>query len=141
MKKSSIIKQEPKWYFIDARDKVLGRLASKIAYYLRGKEKPSFQYYKDFGNYVVVVNCDDIKVTGRKLVQKKYRWHTQYPGGLKERTLEDLLKKDSRQVVYLAVKGMLPRNKLSKRTMRRLKLFRKSEHPYKKNQSFIKINQ
>lgn len=140
MKKTLKIKEGHRWYLIDAKDKILGRLASKIAYYLRGKEKPSFQYYEDQGNYVVVINCDDIKVTGRKLEQKKYRWHTQYPGGLKERTLEDLLKKDSRQVVYLAVEGMLAKNKLSKRIIGRLKLFRKSEHPYKKNKSLTKIS-
>jgi len=131
MKKNTKTEQVRRWYLLDAKNQILGRLASRIVYYLRGKEKPAFQYYKDQGNYVVVINCDDIRLTGGKLSQKKYRWHTQYPGGLRERTLADLLKKDSRQVVYLAVKGMLPKNKLSKRIIKRLKLFRKSEHPYK----------
>ncbi len=108
-------------HIIDATGKVLGRLASQIAILLRGKHKPNFDPSKDMGDIVVVKNVDKMKFTGKKLKKKIYRWHSGYIGGLKERTLEEMLKKDPRKVLKLAVLGMLPKNRLRKRMIKRLK--------------------
>jgi len=109
-------------HIIDADNRILGRLAVEIADLLRGKNKPSFVPYLDVGDEVVVINTDKIRVTGKKLKQKIYYQHSGYPGGLKEITLEKALKKDSRKVVHAAVYGMLPKNKLRNKIIKKLKL-------------------
>ncbi|MBC7074155.1 50S ribosomal protein L13 [Candidatus Parcubacteria bacterium] len=106
---------------IDATGQSLGRLASKIAYLLQGKHKPNFDPSKDEGPIVVVKNIDKIKFTGKKLDKKKYYFHSGYIGGLREFTLKEMLKKDPKKVLKLAVLGMLPKNKLRKRRIKRLK--------------------
>lgn len=109
---------------IDAKNKILGRLAVEAALLLRGKQEADYVPYLDKGNKVIVINTDKIKVSGRKLGQKKYYRHSGYPGGIKEEKLEELLAKDSCEVVRRAVYGMLPKNKLRSRMIRRLELYR-----------------
>ena len=110
---------------IDATGKILGRLAVEIANLLRGKGKPEFVSYLDVGDEVDVINTDKIKVTGQKLKNKMYYRHSGYPGGIKEINLEDSLKKDSREVIHKAVYGMLPKNKLRDKVIKKLKLFKR----------------
>ena len=112
---------ERKIHIIDAKGKILGRLASQIAILLRGKHKRDFDPSKDMGDVVIVKNVDKMKFTGKKLKKKKYYWHSGYPGGLKERTLEEMFKKDPKWVLREAVLGMLPKNRLRKRMIKRLK--------------------
>ncbi len=112
---------ERKIHIIDAKGKVLGRLASQIAILLRGKHKRNFDPSKDMGDVVIVKNVDKMKFTGKKLKKKKYYWHSGYPGGLKERTLEEMFKKDPKWVLREAVLGMLPKNRLRKKMIKRLK--------------------
>jgi len=119
-----------KWYLVNAQGKVLGRLATRIAHILMGKHKPSFAYHLDCGDYVVVVNAQKVKVTGKKLENKVYRHHTGYMGGLKEIVLKDLLIKKPEEVIRKAVWGMLPKNKLRKKRIARLKIFAQAEHPF-----------
>ena len=121
---------ERKWYVIDATDLTLGRLATKIATILKGKNKVSFAPHLDNGDYVVVTNCNKFKVTGQKLTDKKYYRHTGYLWGLKEISLEDLLTKKPTKALEFAVNGMLPKNKLRKGMLSRLKLFTWDEHSY-----------
>lgn len=121
---------EHKWYLVDASGKVLGRLASQIAKYLRGKHKPEYTPHADAGDYVVVINAAQIKVTGNKEKEKVYYRHSGYPGGIKERTLEKLRVKDPTQIVEIAVKGMLPKNPLGRDMLRKLKVYAGSEHPH-----------
>ena len=102
------------WVLIDAKDKTLGRLATKIANMLRGKHKPEYSRNADLGDYVVVINSDLVNVTGKKLSQKKYYRHTGYPGGIKEKSLGEVLEDSSEEAIKSAVKGMLPKNKLGK---------------------------
>ncbi|MCD6528662.1 50S ribosomal protein L13 [bacterium] len=111
-------------YKIDATNKVLGRLASKIAILLQGKHKPNFVPYLNTGDKVIVTNTDKIKITGKKLKKKVYYRHSGYPGGLKKITLEELMKRDSREVLRKAVWGMLPKNKLRKQRIKNLKLYK-----------------
>jgi len=111
-------------YKIDATNKVLGRLASKIAILLQGKHKPNFVPYLNTGDKVIVINTDKMKITGKKLKKKVYYRHSGYPGGLKKITLEELMKKDSREVLKKAVWGMLPKNKLRKQRIKNLKLYK-----------------
>ena len=111
-------------YKIDATNKVLGRLASKIAILLQGKHKPNFVPYLNTGDKVIVTNTDKMKITGKKLKKKVYYRHSGYPGGLKKITLEELMKKDSREVLRKAVWGMLPKNKLRKQRIKNLKLYK-----------------
>ncbi|GAB6072837.1 50S ribosomal protein L13 [Venenivibrio stagnispumantis] len=118
------------WYVIDATGKNLGRLASLIANVLRGKHKPVFQKDVDCGDFVIVLNADKITVTGKKLTDKEYKFHTNRPGGLKVRTLEWMLQNKPEEVLALAVERMLPKNKLQKRFMKRLKIYTGSEHPH-----------
>lgn len=113
-----------KTHNIDAENKILGRLAVEVANLLRGKGKASFVPYLDMGDNVVIINTDKIKVTGQKLKQKIYYRHSGYPGGIKGEVLEDLLKKDSRKVVRTAIYGMLPKNKLRDRIIKKLKLYK-----------------
>ena len=121
---------EHKWYLVDASGKVLGRLASQIAKYLRGKHKPEYTPHADAGDYVVVINAAQIKVTGNKEKEKVYYDHSGYPGGLKETTFEKLHEKDPTRIIERAVKGMLPRNPLGRAMLRKLKVYAGSEHPH-----------
>lgn len=118
------------WHVIDAKDKVLGRLSSEIAQLLIGKNKPYFTAHLDCGDYVVITNASGVQVTGDKLVQKKYYRHSGFPGGLKQDSLARKLDKDATKVIELAVKGMLPKNKLRDQRMKRLKVFVNDQHPY-----------
>jgi large subunit ribosomal protein L13 len=119
-----------KWYLVDASDKVLGRLASQIAKYLRGKHKPEYTPHTDAGDYVIVVNAAQIKVTGKKKQDKIYYRHSGYPGGLKEITFAKLQAKDPTKIIELAVKGMLPKNPLGREMLRKLKVYAGSLHPH-----------
>lgn len=133
MKKTYIPKQEDikrNWYVIDAKDKVLGRLASKIARILLGKHKPIFSRHIDVGDYVIVVNASQIKITGRKASQKIYRRYSGYPGGLKEIPFEIMFKKKPETVLKLAVKRMLPKGKLGEKMFKKLKVYAGPEHPH-----------
>jgi large subunit ribosomal protein L13 len=117
-----------KWYIVDASEAPLGRLATKIATLLNGKGKPQFTAHIDCGDYVVVVNADNIVTTGNKLTQKMYYRHSNFPGGLKERTLSEQLQNDSTQVIFQAVRGMLPVNKLRDGRLARLKIYAGIDH-------------
>ena len=118
------------WFVLDASDKVLGRLATKIADRIRGKDKPSFTPHTDGGDYVIVVNAEKIKVTGSKSTDKKYYTHSLYPGGLKTRTFKDLNEKNPEKIIENAVKGMLPKNKLRKEIIKKLKVFKGPNHDH-----------
>ncbi|HOG37678.1 MAG TPA: 50S ribosomal protein L13 [Candidatus Woesebacteria bacterium] len=118
------------WHLIDLSNQTLGRICTQIASILMGKDKTTFSYHRDDGDYVVAINAADIRVTGSKLKDKIYRRHTHWPGGLKELTLDEMLKKDPRLVIKSGVYGMLPKNKLRDRRMTRLKIFTDSNHPY-----------
>jgi len=120
-----------KWVLIDAEGLVVGRLASIVANILRGKNKPTFTPHMDMGDNVIVINTDKLKVTGKKLANKLYQRHSGWPGGFCELTLGELMEKDSRKVVLQAVKGMLPKNKLSDKIIKKLKVYAGSEHPHK----------
>ncbi|MCF0122206.1 MAG: 50S ribosomal protein L13 [Lachnospiraceae bacterium] len=122
-------KIEKKWYVIDATDCTLGRLASKIAKVLRGKNKPEFTYHVDMGDYVVIVNAKKIKVSGKKLNQKIYYSHSEYVGGMKETTLKELLEKKPEKVIELAVKGMMPKGPLGRAMLTKLHVYADAEHP------------
>ncbi|HOA81385.1 MAG TPA: 50S ribosomal protein L13 [Defluviitaleaceae bacterium] len=119
---------ERKWYVVDATDMTLGRLSSEIAKILRGKHKPIYTPHVDTGDFVIVINAKDIKVTGNKLEQKLYRHHTGYPGGLKEIKLKDLLEKKPEKVIYEAVRGMLPKNRLGRKMIKKLRVYSGAEH-------------
>ncbi len=121
---------ERKWYIVDAKDKVLGRMCTTIADKLRGKDKPIFSPHMDCGDFVIVINADKIKLTGKKMQDKKYSRHSGYPGGYREQSAEDLLLKKPTKVFELAVKGMLPKNKLRDKFMSKLKLYAGEEHPH-----------
>src|SRR6266545_5046951 len=118
------------WYLVDAEGKTLGRLATRIADTLRGKDKPQYTPHTDTGDFVVVVNAEKIGVTGKKLDEKMYRRHSGYPGGLKERTLREQLQRRPTEVLRKAVKGMLPRNRLSRQQINKLKIYVGPEHPH-----------
>ncbi len=118
------------WYVVDATGKTLGRLASEIAKILMGKHKPQYTPHADMGDFVIVLNAHKVKVTGRKLQQKMYRWHSGYPSGLKERPLWWMLQHHPERVLYLAVKRMLPKNRLRKRRLKRLKIYASDTHPH-----------
>ena len=118
------------WCVVDASDKVLGRLASEIAKRLRGKHKPEFTPHADVGDYIVVINAEKIAVTGKKMGDKVYYHHTQYPGGLKSITLDKLLGRHPTRVLEKAVKGMLPKGPLGRQMYRKLKVYEGSNHPH-----------
>ncbi len=118
------------WWVVDAQGKVLGRLASQIARVLMGKHKPYYQPDVDCGDFVIVLNADKLIVTGKRLEQKKYYFHSNYPGGLKERSLAWMLEHKPEEVIRLAVKRMLPKNRLGHRMLKRLKIYTGSEHPH-----------
>ncbi|HWP35326.1 MAG TPA: 50S ribosomal protein L13 [Thermodesulfobacteriota bacterium] len=119
-----------RWYLVDADRQVLGRLASRVAALLKGKHKPTFAPHVDGGDFVVVVNAARIRLTGRKLEDKVYYRHSGYPGGLKVRTAGDLLATRPERLVELAVRGMLPKNKLGRRMLARLKVYPGPDHPH-----------
>lgn len=121
---------ERTWYIVDAKDKRLGRLATEIAVKLRGKDKPQFAPHIDCGDYVIVINAKDIAVTGNKMEDKQYYRHSGYPGGLRKKPLKQLLEEKPEEVIIKAVRGMIPRNKLRKEIMMKLKVFAGSEHPH-----------
>ncbi|GIR01886.1 MAG: 50S ribosomal protein L13 [Gammaproteobacteria bacterium] len=118
------------WVVFDASDKILGRFATKIADKLRGKDKPTFTPHVDGGDFVVVINADKVKVTGNKAEQKKYYKHSLYPGGLKEKSYKEVLESTPERIIENAVKGMLPKNKLGKSIIKKLKVYSGSEHPH-----------
>jgi large subunit ribosomal protein L13 len=126
-KKSEITRD---WYVVDAEGQILGRLATQIADRLRGKGKPGYTPHVDTGDFVVVVNADKIAVTGSKLDSKMYYRHSGYPGGLKQRTLRDQLERRPTEVLRKAVKGMLPRNRLARQQITKLKIYAGPEHPH-----------
>jgi large subunit ribosomal protein L13 len=121
---------EREWYVVDAEGKTLGRLASQIAAVLRGKHKPQFSPAVDVGDYVIVINAEKIRVTGRKMEQKRYYRHSGYPGGLSEITLADQLERHPTRVIGAAVKGMLPRNRLGRKMLKKLKVYAGPDHPH-----------
>ena len=121
---------ERDWLIVDAEGKTLGRLATRIADQLRGKKKPQYTPHVDTGDFVIVVNCERIRVTGNKLQQKIYYRHSGYPGGLRERTLREQLDRQPTEVLRKAVKGMLPRNKLGRAQLTKLKIYVGPEHPH-----------
>ena len=118
------------WFIFDASDKVLGRFATKIADKLRGKDKPTFTPHVDGGDFVVVINAEKLKVTGNKAEQKKYYKHSLYPGGLKEKSYKEVLENNPERIIENAVKGMLPKNKLGKSMIKKLKVYSGSKHPH-----------
>ncbi len=122
------------WFVVDAQGMVLGRLATKVADVLRGKHKPTFTPNADIGDFVIVVNADKVKLTGRKMTDKVYRHHSQYMGGLKETTPEKLLAKKPERIIEMAVRGMLPKSKLGDRLFTKLKVYAGPEHPHRAQQ-------
>lgn len=143
MKRTYIAKKEEigrKWYIVDAKDKILGRVASKVAIYLRGKHKPIFDPSQDTGDGVIVINVAKIKVTGRKLKQKVYRRYSGYPGGLKEVVLGAMLAKKPATVMKLAISRMLPNNRLGRDMLKKLKIYADDRHPHSaQNPGTLKI--
>ncbi len=121
---------ERKWYLVDASGKTLGRLASKIATVLMGKHKATYTPHVDTGDHVVVINADKVVLTGKKWDQKKYYRHSGYPGGLKVLTASQMREKHPERLIYLAVKRMLPKNKLGRKMLRKLKVYAGPEHPH-----------
>jgi len=119
-----------KWFVVDADGQTLGRLASQVASVLRGKHKPTFTQNVDCGDFVVIINADKIKFTGKKLDQKMYRWHTGYVGHLRERTARQMMETKPEQVVRLAIKGMLPKNSLGRQMYTKLNVYAGSEHKH-----------
>ena len=118
------------WYVVDAKDQTLGRLASEVASILRGKHKPIYTPNVDAGDFVIIVNADKIRLTGNKLDNKKYRYHSGYPGGLKEMSYRSFLQKKPEKVIEIAVKGMLPHNRLGDKMFKKLKVYRGEQHPH-----------
>ena len=121
---------ERRWYVVDASGKVLGRLATRVATAVRGKDKPYFTPHLDTGDFVIVVNADKVRVTGRKLKDKMYRYHTGYVAHLRERNLETMLASKPEWVILHAVKGMLPKNKLGRKLLSKVKVYRGPVHPH-----------
>jgi large subunit ribosomal protein L13 len=119
---------ERKWYVVDADGQILGRLASEVAKVLRGKHKPTYSPFLDNGDFVIVVNAAKLVLTGNKLDQKLYRYHTQYPGGLKEVKYRDMMQKNPEKAFELAIKGMLPKNALGRAMFRKLKVYAGPDH-------------
>ncbi len=118
------------WFVVDARGKVLGRLASRIAAILRGKHKPTFTPHVDGGDFVVVVNAEKVRLTGRKLQEKVYYWHTGYPGGIKSAPAAQMMERKPEWVIHKAVQRMLPKTPLGRRMLKKLKVYRGPEHPH-----------
>lgn len=125
---------ERKWFVVDAEDKVLGRLASEIASRLRGKHKPNFSSHMDVGDFIVVVNADKVRLTGKKLDDKVYYRHSGYMGGIMERTAREVLEKKPEELIRMAVKGMLAKNSLGRKQLKKLKIYTGSQHPHEAQQ-------
>ncbi len=125
------------WFLVDAKGKVLGRLASEIARRLKGKHKPEYTTHVDTGDCIVVINAGEIRVTGRKTKDKLYHHHSGYPGGLKEESFESLVARRPERVIELAVKGMLPKNPLGRAMLRKLKIYAGAAHPHSAQQPEI----
>jgi len=123
-----------RWYLVDAKDRVLGRLATQIAMRLRGKHKPIFTPHADTGDFIVVINANKVTLTGRKWDKKIYYRHTGYIGGLKEISAKKLLEKKPEDILRFAVRGMLPKNSLGRRQLKKLKIYSGSEHPHQAQQ-------
>jgi large subunit ribosomal protein L13 len=121
---------ERQWWIIDAKDQTLGRVASQIAHILKGKHKPEYAPHMDMGDFVIVLNCEKIHVTGRRLDQKIYYRHSNYPGGLRSVTLREQLQKYPERVIESAVRGMLPKNRLGHQMFKKLKVYVGEEHPH-----------
>lgn len=126
--KKEEVKRE--WYIVDAKDKILGRLASKLAYILQGKHRPDYTPHVDQGDFIVIINAEKIRLTGKKLDKKIYWRHSGYIGGIKLETARQLLQRKPEQLIYLAVKRMLPRNRLRKRLLKKLKIYAGPNHPH-----------
>ena len=129
---------EKKWLLLDASDKTLGRLCAKISSILMGKNKAQYTPHNDLGDYIVIINAEKVKVTGNKDIQKKYYRHSGYPGGLKSSTFSEIIEKNPENVILKAVKGMLPKNKLSSSMISKLKVYEGDNHPHA-GQNPIKI--
>jgi len=123
-------KIEKKWWLINAEGQTLGRLATEISTLLRGKKKPEYSPHIDCGDFVVVINADKVSVTGKKLEQKKYYSHSGYPGGLRVKTLKEVLEKKPEEVIRKAVWGMIPKGKLGRAVYKKLKVYKGPEHPH-----------
>ena len=135
--KTFVVKEQEvvkKWYLVDAKDKILGRIATEIAVHLRGKHKPIFTPHADTGDFVVVINADKVMLTGRKWDKKIYYRHSGYIGGLKQISARKLLEKRPEDIVRFAVKGMLPKNSLGRRQLKKLKVYAGSDHPHQAQQ-------
>jgi large subunit ribosomal protein L13 len=126
--KESDVKKD--WYLVDAKGKILGRIASEIAKRLRGKHKPIYTPHVDTGDFVVVINAGRIRLTGKKLTDKIYYRHSGYPGGIKSIAAGKMLKEKPERLIHLAVRGMLPKNSLGRRMLKKLKVYRGEEHPH-----------
>jgi large subunit ribosomal protein L13 len=125
---------EKEWYVVDATDQILGRLSSVVARIIRGKNKTNFTPHVDCGDYVIVINAEKVKLTGKKLTDKKYLRHTGYPGGDRRTTPEELMKKNPASIIERAVKGMLPKNRLGSAMIKNLHIYAGSEHPHQAQQ-------
>lgn len=121
---------ERKWYVIDATDKVLGRLATEVAMILRGKNKPTFTPYMDTGDYVIIINAEKIRVTGKKAEQKTYFRHTGYPGGGRFTSYQQMMEKHPERILEHAIRGMMPKNRLGRAMYKKLKVVVGPDHPY-----------
>lgn len=128
---------EREWFLVNAEGKMLGRLASEIAQVLRGKHKPIYTPHLDCGDYVIVVNAEKVRVTGRKLDQKMYYHHTGYPGGIKSISLRNQLQKHPERVLQAAVRGMLPKNRLGRKMLKKLKVYAGDSHPHQAQQPTV----
>ena len=128
---------ERRWFVVDAQGQVLGRLASRVASILRGKHKPTFSPHLDLGDHVVVINAEKIHLTGRKLTDKVYRWHTGYIGGLREVSAGRLLRSHPERVIEWAVEGMLPKNRLGRAMAKKLRVYRGADHPHAAQQPAV----
>lgn len=131
-------KNKKDWYIVDAKGQILGRLASKISKVLYGKNKVNFMPNLDMGDYVVVINAKEVKVTGSKLDNKIYYRHTGYPGGIKSETLGKLKERSPEEIIFKAVRGMLPKNKLSRGALKRLRIYKDEEYPQNKDLKELK---
>ncbi len=130
-----------KWHVIDADGLVVGRLASRVAMVLRGKNKPIFTPHTDTGDFVVIINAEKIRFTGRKMDQKAYYHHTGYPGGIKKEIAKDIMKDSPERIIISAVKGMLPKNTLGRQQLSKLKVYRGAEHPHQaQNPEVLDLN-
>ncbi len=133
MKKTTILKPadvKRRWVLVDAEGKILGKMASEIAAILRGKTKPTYSPHMDVGDFVVVINAEKVEMTGRKWTQKMYYYHTGYPGGIKGIPAEKLRQKHSEDIIRRAVWGMLPKNRLGRKLIKKLKVYAGPEHPH-----------